>query len=71
MIIDRSAGNFGGDRGPKSGTFSPPEGKKPDFRLGYETSMDQAALYRLSGDRNFIHSDSDFARKGGFGWKTY
>jgi len=65
VIIDRSAGNFGGDRGPKTERFDPPEGKTPDFRVEYPTSPDQAALYRLSGDKNPLHIDPEFAKKGG------
>ena len=66
VIVDRSAGNFGGDRGPKSEIITPPEGKTPDFRFEYATTTEQAALYRLSGDRNPIHIDPGFAKKGGF-----
>ena len=66
IIVDRSAGNFGGDRGPKSEIIVPPEGKEPDFQVEYETTKDQCALYRLSGDKNPLHIDPEFARKGGF-----
>jgi acyl dehydratase len=65
VIVDRSAGNFGGDRGPKTERFDPPESKKPDFQVQYATSPDQAALYRLSGDKNPLHIDPEFAKKGG------
>lgn len=64
-IMDRSAGNFGGDRGPKAERFDPPEGKDPDFRVEYVTSLDQAALYRLSGDKNPLHIEPEFAKLGG------
>jgi hypothetical protein len=33
LLVDRSAGNFGGDRGPRTAPFGPPEGKDPDFRV--------------------------------------
>jgi len=65
VIMDRSAGNFGGDRGPKSERFDPPEGKDPDFHVEYKTSSDQSALYRLNGDKNPIHVDPEFAKLGG------
>ncbi len=64
--VDRSAGNFGGERGPKAERFDPPEGKTPDFHVEYVTSSDQAALYRLSGDYNPLHIDSEVAKMGGF-----
>jgi acyl dehydratase len=66
VIMDRSAGNFGGPRGPRSELPSPPDGEAPVFRVEYGTSPNQAALYRLSGDKNPLHIDPDFARKGGF-----
>ena len=66
VIVDRSAGNFGGDRGPKMERFDPPEGVTPDFRVENVTSPNQAALYRLTGDKNPLHIEPDFAQKGGF-----
>jgi len=65
VIVDRIAGNFGGDRGPKTERFNPPEGTDPDFRVEYVTSPDQAALYRLNGDKNPLHIDPEFAKLGG------
>ncbi|OGR25647.1 MAG: hypothetical protein A2277_12105 [Desulfobacterales bacterium RIFOXYA12_FULL_46_15] len=66
VLVDRSAGNFGWDRGPKSLPVVPPEGKEPDFSVEYAIPINQAALYRLSGDKNPLHIDPGFAKKGGF-----
>ena len=43
----------------------PPE-RAPDHEVTYETSPDQAFVYRLSGDRNPLHTDPSFAAMGGF-----
>jgi acyl dehydratase len=61
----RGEGGFGGDRGP-SGPKNPPPERAPDHSVTYTTSMDQALLYRLSGDRNPLHSDPTFAEMAGF-----
>jgi acyl dehydratase len=60
----RGEGGFGGDRGP-SGRVEFPE-REPDHKVTYQTRTDQALLYRLSGDRNPLHSDPKFAAMGGF-----
>ena len=39
---------------------------RPTTQVTYQTSPDQALLYRLSGDRNPLHSDPAFAAMGGF-----
>ncbi len=41
--------------------------REPDLVLRAVTRRDQALLYRLSGDRNPLHSDPAFARRAGFG----
>ena len=61
----RGAGGFGGDRGP-SGPVNEPPSRKPDHEVTYQTRPDQALLYRLSGDRNPLHSDPEFAKLAGF-----
>ena len=60
----RGEGNFGGERGPAS-NFELPS-RKADHEVRYETRIDQPLLYRLSGDRNPLHSDPSFAQMGGF-----
>jgi acyl dehydratase len=64
-IFIRGEGGWGGDRGPSGPRNEPPE-HEPDRRVTYETSPNQALLYRLSGDRNPLHSDPAFAAMGGF-----
>lgn len=60
----RGEGGWGGDRGP-SGRVEMP-GRPADHQVTYATRPDQALLYRLSGDRNPLHSDPKFAAMGGF-----
>jgi acyl dehydratase len=61
----RGEGGWGGDRGP-SGPRNVPPDRAPDHEVTYQTSPDQALVYRLSGDRNPLHSDPAFAALGGF-----
>lgn len=60
----RGEGGFGGDRGPSKKTPLPE--RDPDHRVTYRTREDQALIYRLSGDRNPLHSDPAFAARAGF-----
>ncbi len=60
----RGEGGFGGERGPSAGADMPT--RSPDHQVTYQTSPDQALVYRLSGDRNPLHSDPSFAAMGGF-----
>jgi acyl dehydratase len=64
-VYIRGAGGFGGERGPSGPANVPPE-REPDHVVTYPTSPDQALLYRLSGDRNPLHSDPAFAELAGF-----
>jgi acyl dehydratase len=64
-VFIRGEGGWGGDRGPSGAQNVPPE-REPDHTVTYQTSPDQALLYRLNGDRNPLHSDPSFAAMGGF-----
>jgi acyl dehydratase len=65
-IFVRGAGGFGGERGPSTaGRYEPPE-RAPDHVVTMETRPEQAAIYRLSGDRNPMHIDPGFATAAGF-----
>jgi acyl dehydratase len=61
----RGAGGWGGDRGPAGPRNVPPD-READEIVTYRTRIDQALTYRLSGDRNPLHSDPEFAKMGGF-----
>ena len=63
-VFIRGEGGFGGDPGPTH-SWKRPSGE-PDHQVVYPTRSDQALLYRLSGDRNPLHSDPDFASQAGF-----
>jgi len=61
-IFVRGEGGFGGDRGPEALSATPPEGKAPDWTFTERTALEQALLYRLSGDTNPLHADPQFAK---------
>lgn len=61
----RGEGGFGGPGGTASREWARPA-RDPDHVVTHATRKDQALLYRLSGDRNPLHSDPTFARKAGF-----
>lgn len=63
--VIRGAGGFGGATGTPTPTPTPPD-RLPDHRTTSTTSAEQALLYRLSGDRNPLHSDPEFAARAGF-----
>ncbi len=63
-LFCRGEGGWGGDRGP-SVKIEFPE-READHQITYKTREDQALTYRLSGDRNPLHSDPSFAAMGGF-----
>jgi acyl dehydratase len=63
-IFVRGEGGFGGERGATP-AWELPAGP-PDQAVELSTKPEQALLYRLSGDRNPLHSDPWFAKKAGF-----
>ncbi|MCJ1386105.1 bifunctional hydroxyacyl-CoA dehydrogenase/enoyl-CoA hydratase fox2 [Xylographa soralifera] len=69
-VFVRGSGGFGGpskgtNRGLATAVHKPPQ-RQPDAIVEEKTSNDQAALYRLSGDRNPLHIDPEFSKVGGF-----
>lgn len=64
-VFIRGEGGWDGDRGP-SGPQNVPPAQAPDHEVTLQTSPDQAFVYRLSGDRNPLHTDPSFAAIGGF-----
>src|SRR5260370_22199340 len=62
-LFIRGEGGFGGDRGPSDGWQRPD--REPDHRVVQPTRPEQALLYRLSGDRNPLHADPNFAARRG------
>lgn len=61
-IFAPGAGGFGGERGPSARRRPDAE---PEGTLTVQTSPDQAALYRLLGDRHHLHIDPEAAKKAG------
>ena len=58
-------GGHGGPRGPTKSSFSPPK-RNLDAIHVFQTSPEQALLYRHCGDYNPMHADDEFGRNGGF-----
>lgn len=63
-LFIRGEGGFDGDPGPPPRPWEP--GGKEVLNLSVGTLPQQAAIYRLSGDRNPLHIDPAFAQKAGF-----
>ncbi|MGV0991691.1 MAG: MaoC/PaaZ C-terminal domain-containing protein [Mycobacterium sp.] len=61
-LVIRGDGGFGGQPGQRAQAPEFPD-REPDARVALPTRADQALLYRLSGDRNPLHSDPWFARE--------
>jgi acyl dehydratase len=60
--VIRGAGGFGGQQGHRPAAPEVPD-REPDAQVVLPTREDQALIYRLSGDRNPLHSDPWFARE--------
>ena len=64
-IVARGDGGFGGPRGKGIPPHRAPR-REPDLSCDITTRPDQALLYRLTGDRNPLHTDPERARAVGF-----
>lgn len=64
LAFIRGEGGFGGESGPAPGNIAPD--RDPDVVVESPTMVQQAILYRLSGDKNPLHIDPAFAAMGGF-----
>ncbi len=66
-ILLRGEGGFGGEPPVKEASPAPiPKDRAPDFCVEETTSLEQALLFRLSGDLNPLHADPAFAAEVGF-----
>jgi len=61
----RGNGGFGGPAGPVKRIHPLPE-RLPDRVVEWPTLPQAALIYRLSGDRNPLHADPDYAARAGF-----
>lgn len=61
-LVIRGEGGFGGQSGQRPQAPEVPD-REPDATVALPTREDQALIYRLSGDRNPLHSDPWFARE--------
>jgi acyl dehydratase len=68
LVASQFARGDGGFGGPSEGQPEPHKipNRAPDMTVDITTRPDQALLYRLCGDRNPLHSDPEFAKRGGF-----
>jgi acyl dehydratase len=60
--VIRGEGGFGGQPGERPAAPEIPD-REPDVTVALPTTEDQPLIYRLSGDRNPLHSDPWFATK--------
>lgn len=63
--VVRGGGGFGGSRDLPGEPLPEVPSRDPDYAVTLPTSRAQAAIYRLSGDRNPLHIDPITARRAG------
>lgn len=63
-LLLRGDGGYGGP--PPAHAPSPIPDRAPDLTARMPTSPRAALIYRLSGDRNPLHADPEFAKRAGF-----
>jgi len=64
-VFARGEGGFGGEPSAPPPGNEPPD-RAPDAVVSTRTTPRQALLYRLSGDKNPLHADPEFAAIAGF-----
>ncbi|MBT5896577.1 MAG: 3-alpha,7-alpha,12-alpha-trihydroxy-5-beta-cholest-24-enoyl-CoA hydratase [Rhodospirillaceae bacterium] len=65
VLFARGDGGYGGPQGSPEALPKSPM-RPADHVVEFQTLPRQALIYRLSGDRNPLHCDPDFAATGGF-----
>jgi acyl dehydratase len=65
LWVLRGAGGFGGEDRPNALALPAMPERAADLSLDLPTAANQAALYRLTGDRNPLHIDPATAREAG------
>lgn len=64
-LVARGDGGFGGPAEGQPEPHTVPT-RAPDRSVDMVTAPGQALIYRLSGDRNPLHADPEFAKRAGF-----
>jgi len=64
-VFARGDGGFGGPNQKSPAPAHPPD-RQPDLVSEFDTRVEQALLYRLSGDMNPLHADPAWAAAAGF-----
>ncbi|KAF4982859.1 hypothetical protein FZEAL_1609 [Fusarium zealandicum] len=65
MAFGMGQGGYGGPRGESKPSPKIPE-RAPDAVATFQTTPEQALLYRLCGDYNPLHADEAFGKRAGF-----